>query len=131
MCVFVMIRRPPRSTRTDTLFPYTTLFRSVLALALGLVAVKVAVLTLIVKAFGKSWQAALGLGLLLSQGGEFGFLLFAQAADALLIDPEAASLFSAVVTLSMVTTPFLMLFARNLEFAPGADEPDQIGRAHV
>src|SRR3546814_2676365 len=25
---FVMIRRPPRSTRTDTLFPYTTLFRS-------------------------------------------------------------------------------------------------------
>src|SRR3546814_19407483 len=40
MCVFVyiylytvfflMIRRPPRSTRTDTLFPYTTLFRSAL-----------------------------------------------------------------------------------------------------
>src|SRR3546814_13633449 len=28
---FLMIRRPPRSTRTDTLFPYTTLFRSVLA----------------------------------------------------------------------------------------------------
>src|SRR3546814_5808429 len=26
-----MIRRPPRSTRTDTLFPYTTLFRSILA----------------------------------------------------------------------------------------------------
>src|SRR3546814_10322108 len=32
MCIFVfllMIRRPPRSTRTDTLFPYTTLFRSI------------------------------------------------------------------------------------------------------
>src|SRR3546814_16476594 len=31
LCKFffvVMIRRPPRSTRTDTLFPYTTLFRS-------------------------------------------------------------------------------------------------------
>src|SRR3546814_12460389 len=28
---FVMIRRPPRSTRTDTLFPYTTLFRSLVA----------------------------------------------------------------------------------------------------
>src|SRR3546814_6561950 len=26
-----MIRRPPRSTRTDTLFPYTTLFRSILS----------------------------------------------------------------------------------------------------
>src|SRR3546814_15387173 len=31
-----MIRRPPRSTRTDTLFPYTTLFRSY-GLSLGLV----------------------------------------------------------------------------------------------
>src|SRR3546814_1943252 len=30
-----MIRRPPRSTRTDTLFPYTTLFRSVHRLASG------------------------------------------------------------------------------------------------
>src|SRR3546814_19740824 len=28
---FLMIRRPPRSTRTDTLFPYTTLFRSTAA----------------------------------------------------------------------------------------------------
>src|SRR3546814_20694593 len=39
---FLMIRRPPRSTRTDTLFPYTTLFRSpyrrpgiILAVVLG------------------------------------------------------------------------------------------------
>src|SRR3546814_19023222 len=29
LCFFLSIRRPPRSTRTDTLFPYTTLFRSV------------------------------------------------------------------------------------------------------
>lgn len=105
----------------------------VLGLALGLVAVKVVVLTLIVKLFGKPWPVALGLGLLLSQGGEFGFLLFAQAADALLIQPEAASLFSAVVTLSMVTTPFLMLFARNLEFSPTAepfdmDDPEEAPR---
>src|SRR3546814_18607262 len=32
-----MIRRPPRSTRTDTLFPYTTLFRSERALIAGYV----------------------------------------------------------------------------------------------
>src|SRR3546814_15648345 len=31
---FLMIRRPPRSTRTDTLFPYTTLFRSTLSRSL-------------------------------------------------------------------------------------------------
>src|SRR3546814_6416501 len=30
MFFFLMIRRPPRSTRTDTLFPYTTLFRSLI-----------------------------------------------------------------------------------------------------
>src|SRR3546814_12256594 len=30
-----MIRRPPRSTRTDTLFPYTTLFRSVFSQVVG------------------------------------------------------------------------------------------------
>src|SRR3546814_4446786 len=35
---FLLIRRPPRSTRTDTLFPYTTLFRSALALEGGVVA---------------------------------------------------------------------------------------------
>src|SRR3546814_4813835 len=32
---FLMIRRPPRSTRTDTLFPYTTLFRSLQGRRLG------------------------------------------------------------------------------------------------
>src|SRR3546814_9319512 len=30
-----MIRRPPRSTRTDTLFPYTTLFRSLIGIGSG------------------------------------------------------------------------------------------------
>src|SRR3546814_4611624 len=35
-CVFfLMIRRPPRSTRTDTLFPYTTLFRSMTGSAIA------------------------------------------------------------------------------------------------
>src|SRR3546814_2521113 len=32
---FLMIRRPPRSTRTDTLFPYTTLFRTPMAMSGG------------------------------------------------------------------------------------------------
>ncbi|WP_428679653.1 cation:proton antiporter [Sphingopyxis sp.] len=104
----------------------------VISLAAGLVAMKVAVLTVLVRLFGKPWSVALGLGLLLSQGGEFGFLLFTQAADALLIAPQAASLFSAVVTLSMMTTPFLMLFARNLEFSPGSsadlDDPENAPR---
>jgi CPA2 family monovalent cation:H+ antiporter-2/glutathione-regulated potassium-efflux system protein KefB len=60
------------------------------------------------------WRGALALGLLLSQGGEFGFVLFAQAQKALLIAPEAASLFGAIVTLSMATTPFLMMITRRI-----------------
>ena len=104
----------------------------VLGLALALVAVKVAVLTLLARAFGVGWNQAISLGLLLSQGGEFGFVLFNQASEALLIEPAAASLFSAVVTVSMVTTPFLMLFARGLELAPDAetdlDDPDSAPR---
>src|SRR3546814_12456504 len=70
--------------------------------------------------FGMRGRSALSLGLLLSQGGEFGFVLFAQASDALLIAPEAASLFGAVVTLSMASTPLLMTLVRrfNCEDAP-------------
>src|SRR3546814_11972283 len=41
-----MIRRPPRSTRTDTLLPYTTLFRSWLLFALALLIALVASLPL-------------------------------------------------------------------------------------
>src|SRR3546814_13341841 len=35
MFFFLILRRPPRSTRTDTLFPYTTLFRSAMAGCVG------------------------------------------------------------------------------------------------
>ncbi|MGL4314273.1 MAG: cation:proton antiporter [Sphingomonas sp.] len=70
------------------------------------------------------WRGALALGLLLSQGGEFGFVIFTQAEQALLIDPKAASLFGAVVTLSMATTPFLMRFTRRFRAEP---EPSAAG----
>jgi len=80
----------------------------VAGVALALITIKSLVIFGIARLFGMAWRPALGLGLLLSQGGEFGFVLFAQAQDALLIGPEAASLFGAVVTLSMATTPFLM-----------------------
>ncbi|MEJ7925231.1 cation:proton antiporter [Sphingobium sp. AN641] len=89
----------------------------VLGLAAMLVATKTAIIAGLARLFGMDWKPAVGMGLLLSQGGEFGFVLFAQAQSALLIAPEAASLFSAIVTVSMATTPFLMLFARRLEFA--------------
>jgi voltage-gated potassium channel Kch len=65
--------------------------------------------------------------LLLSQAGEFGFVLFAQAAEARLILPEAASLFGAVVTLSMAATPFLMRLTDWLERREEASTADLEG----
>jgi len=89
----------------------------VVGMAATLVLTKALLITGLARLFGMEWSQAMGAGLLLSQGGEFGFVLFAQAQNALLIAPEGASLFSAIVTFSMATTPFLMLFARRFEFA--------------
>ena len=96
-------------------------------MAVALIATKAAVILLIGLAFGMGWRAALALGLLLSQGGEFGFVLFAQASKALLIEPEAASLFGAIVTLSMASTPFLMAATRRFREAPAARDDERAG----
>jgi monovalent cation:proton antiporter-2 (CPA2) family protein len=99
----------------------------VLSMAAILVATKAGIVALLARLFGMEWKQAIGIGLLLSQGGEFGFVLFAQAQNAYLIAPQAGSLFSAIVTFSMATTPFLMLFARRLEFAQSKDGSDLPG----
>ena len=87
----------------------------VIALAAGVIVTKTTFITVLSRAFSCSWTRSFRLGLLLSQAGEFGFVLFGQATTALLVSPEAASLFSAVVTLSMATTPFLMRLTDWLE----------------
>ncbi|KQM65039.1 sodium:proton exchanger [Sphingomonas sp. Leaf17] len=93
----------------------------VVGMAAVLVATKAAIIFGIGLLFRMTWRQALAMGLLLSQGGEFGFVLFAQAQNALLIEPEAASLFGAIVTLSMATTPFLMMMTRRLRTEPVRD----------
>ena len=76
--------------------------------AVAIVVVKALLIAGLARWFGMQWGRAIWLGLLLSQAGEFSFVLFGQAAAAQLIAPELASLFSAVVTVSMISTPFLM-----------------------
>jgi len=102
----------------------------VIGTAIAVIVTKAAVISGLARVFGNSWPRSVRLGLLLSQAGEFGFVLFAQAAAAKLILPEAASLFSAVVTLSMAATPFLMRLTDWLERregrgAEGLDGPEQ------
>ncbi|MBY0581913.1 MAG: cation:proton antiporter [Sphingomonas sp.] len=108
----------------------------VLGMALMLIATKTAIVMAIGMAFKMTWRGALALGLLLSQGGEFGFVLFAQAQSALLIEPQAASLFGAVVTLSMATTPFLMRYTQRFRAEPeqtaeGLETPSADGASAI
>jgi glutathione-regulated potassium-efflux system protein KefB len=99
----------------------------VIGLAVTVVVVKTAVMFGLARLFGVATRQAFALGLLLSQGGEFGFVLFAQAEAARLIAPEAASLFGAVVTLSMATTPFLMMLSKRFN-RPVVERRDDLDR---
>src|SRR5437763_80718 len=63
----------------------------VLGIAAGAIVTKTILISLINRLFGSRLGHSLRLGLLLSQGGEFGFVLFAQATPAQLITPAAAS----------------------------------------
>lgn len=90
----------------------------VVAMAAALIATKTVIVTVLGLVFRMKWRPALALGLLLSQGGEFGFVLLGQAQNAYLIAPEAASLFGAIITLSMATTPFLMAATRAFREQP-------------
>ena len=101
----------------------------VIGMAAGLIAVKTIVVGGLGLAWRMRWREALALGLLLSQGGEFGFVLFTRAQQGLLITPGAASLFAAIVTLSMATTPFLMTATQRIRREPEADEEREGPRA--
>ena len=108
----------------------------VFAAAALLVLVKIAIIFGLGKAFGMATYPALAMGMLLSQGGEFGFVLFAEAEKSLLIESTASSLFGAVVTVSMATTPFLMLLAQRFNTGISAsnahlDDPANADRASV
>ena len=87
----------------------------VIGLAAAVIVIKTILITALSQAFRSTWTRSFRLGLLLSQAGEFGFVLFAMALSAQLILPEAASLFTAVITVSMVATPFLMRLTDWLE----------------
>jgi len=78
-----------------------------LLLAVGLVAVKAAVLALLARIAGHRPGGAVRMAAALSQGSEFGFVLFGVAvADGVMAQPQANAAML-LVTLSMIATPFL------------------------
>lgn len=103
----------------------------VLALVVGVMAVKTAVIAALARQFGTDLRRSLEMGLLLAQGGEFGFVLFGEAERGLLISHSAAQLFGAVVTCSMALTPLLFRLAARIierpEDAGSRDGPEVAG----
>jgi monovalent cation:proton antiporter-2 (CPA2) family protein len=102
-----------------------------LALVAGVMAVKSLCIAVLARAFGTDWPRSAEMGLLLAQGGEFGFVLFAEAERGLLISHSAAQLFGAVVTCSMALTPLIFRLAARLIERPEAagtrDGPETAG----
>jgi len=95
----------------------------VVGFAALLIIVKTAIITGLGLLAKMTWRAALALGLLLSQGGEFAFVLYTAAQSGMLIEQETASVFGAIVTLSMAATPFLMMATSRIRREPaGPDE---------
>ncbi|HEY6966266.1 MAG TPA: monovalent cation:proton antiporter-2 (CPA2) family protein, partial [Burkholderiales bacterium] len=80
----------------------------VLTLLLGLVGFKFALVGGLARAFGAAPGSALRVGLALAQGGEFGFVLLAQAGAAGAIDDALRQPLLAAMILSMIATPFLI-----------------------
>src|SRR3546814_4338128 len=117
-----MIRRPPRSTRTDTLFPYTTLFRSLLESGQASAA------TILRRAVAaRGFQPYLLDGVTGSGKTEVYFEAIAEAVEkggqALVLVPEIA-----------LTEPWLRRFEARFGAPPVAWHSDlrsKIGRAHV
>ena len=102
---------------------------------LALVAVKAAILYLLGRWWGLDSKGARRLGLVISQGGEFAFVLFGAGALEGVIDRHMANLLTLAVTLSMAATPLLLLIddaiARALKPAPPEYEMPPGGDQHV
>jgi glutathione-regulated potassium-efflux system ancillary protein KefC/glutathione-regulated potassium-efflux system protein KefB len=89
-------------------------------LVVALVAVKAVVVFVLARAFGEEKPSAYALAVVLSQGGEFAFVLFSLATGEKLLPAALVDLLVAVVTISMLTTPFLVNLLRCL---PQRKEP--------
>ncbi|WP_370337190.1 monovalent cation:proton antiporter-2 (CPA2) family protein [Parvularcula marina] len=81
----------------------------VLAAAVGLIVLKSAILFVLALIFGAKLRTASRAAVILSQGGEFGFVVFSLSVGREILTSEMATILSAIVTLSMIATPMLVI----------------------
>jgi CPA2 family monovalent cation:H+ antiporter-2 len=86
----------------------------VIALSLLPVVFKFGLVTALAKLFGASTGVALRTGLYLAQAGEFGFVLLALATDQKLLPPHLQSPVLASMVLSMLATPFIVMYSNRI-----------------
>lgn len=88
---------------------------------LALMSVKTALIVGLARATGSGWRDALKIGTVLSQGGEFAFVLFAAAVSGRILPADTAAILTAVVTFSLALTPLVFGLAQRVA-ARGAGE---------
>ncbi|MEO1037034.1 MAG: monovalent cation:proton antiporter-2 (CPA2) family protein [Pseudomonadota bacterium] len=95
-----------------------------------LISTKLVCVFVLARTFSLTTPVSVALAVILSQGGEFAFVLFTLARDTGVLDSETVDLLIVVVTLSMATTPFLFVANEKLrerqESAKPATPYDQI-----
>ncbi len=97
---------------------------TVLGLVVGLMGVKLAVMYGFARISGMAHAPAARLGAVLSQGGEFAFILFALARERKLVATDTSDLLMLVVTVSMGLTPLVYALATRLTRPPPAQAGD-------
>ena len=86
----------------------TSYWPRIILFAICLIIFKSTLIALLCKWFGNSNEVSIRTGLILSQGGEFGFALLALATKGSLVPHDVASFFLSIIVLSMAATPFLV-----------------------
>lgn len=91
-----------------------SLYRIVLV-AFGLIAIKALIIIMLCKIFRFPLAPSIHTGLILSQGGEFAFVVFIMALGQNLIDPNQSQFLATVVTFTMAITPVLASMGRKIK----------------
>ena len=94
----------------------------VLLLTVAPVFFKFALVTMLAKAFGATTGVALRTGLYLAQAGEFGFVLLALATDHALLPAPLQSPVLASMVLSMLATPFIVMYSNRIVMRLSAND---------
>lgn len=96
----------------------------VLGGAIGLIVIKFAALYAVTRVAGASHPNALKTSAVLSQGGEFAFVVISLGAGAAMFSNGEATLMSAIVTITMMTTPLMVMAVHKLSRSALADDTD-------